>query len=149
MIVNAYVLPLNDMSIVSINDPLANLENQRNYGCTLLCTSNINAVVSSMSCFVVVHFFIAFTYIHLAFTSKKQVQMDYQQPRSEHFHFQSMSFVYMKVNKTHPKGQGKNKICSLFYYYWGCGDIICNTEDFVIQKFIKLRFHCTREKNNT
>lgn len=64
MIVNAYVLPLNDMSIVSINDPLANLENQRNYGCTLLCTSNINAVVSSMSCFVVVHFFIAFTYMH-------------------------------------------------------------------------------------
>ena len=37
----------------------------------------------------------------------------------------------------------------IFYYYWGCGDIICNTEDFVIQKFIKLRFHCTREKNNT
>lgn len=110
MIMNAYVLPLNDMSIVSINDPLANLENQRNYGCTLLCTSNINAVVSSTSCFVVVHFFIAFTYMHLAFTSKKQVQMDYQQPRSEHFRFQSMSFVYMKANKTHPKGQGKNKI---------------------------------------
>ena len=26
---NAYVLPLNDMSIVSINDPLANLESQK------------------------------------------------------------------------------------------------------------------------
>ena len=29
MIVNAYVFPLNDMSIVSINDPLANLESQK------------------------------------------------------------------------------------------------------------------------
>ena len=45
---------------------------KKNYGC-ILCASNINTVVSSMSCFVVVYFLKAITYMYLAFTSKKQV----------------------------------------------------------------------------
>ena len=45
---------------------------KKNYGC-ILCTSDINMVVSSMSCFVVVYFLKAITYMYLAFTSKKQV----------------------------------------------------------------------------
>ena len=44
---------------------------KKNYGC-ILCTSDINMVVSSMSCFVV-YFLKAITYMYLAFTSKKQV----------------------------------------------------------------------------
>ena len=38
-----------------------------------MCTSDINTVVSSTSCFVVVHFLKAITYMYLAFTSKKHV----------------------------------------------------------------------------
>ena len=45
---------------------------KKNYSC-ILCASNINTVVSSMSCFVVVYFLKAITYMYLAFTSKKQV----------------------------------------------------------------------------
>ena len=45
---------------------------KKNYRC-ILCASNINTVVSSMSCFVVVYFLKAITYMYLAFTSKKQV----------------------------------------------------------------------------
>ena len=89
MIVNAYVLPLNDMSIVSINDPLANLENQRNYGCTLLCTSNITAVVSSMSCFVVVNFFIAFTYIYIYLLLKSKFRWTINSPEASIFVFKA------------------------------------------------------------
>ena len=45
---------------------------KRNCGC-ILCTSNINTVVSSMSCFIVVYCLKAITYMYLASTSKKQV----------------------------------------------------------------------------
>ena len=38
-----------------------------------MCTSNINMVVSSMSCFVVVYFLKTITYMYLTFTSKKHV----------------------------------------------------------------------------
>ena len=38
-----------------------------------MCTSDTNTVVSSMSCFVVVYFLKAITYMYLAFTSKKHV----------------------------------------------------------------------------
>ena len=45
---------------------------KKNCGC-ILCTSDINTVVSSMSCFVVVYCLKAITYMYLTFTSKKQV----------------------------------------------------------------------------
>ena len=45
---------------------------KKNYGC-ILYAGNINTVVSSMSCFVVVYFLKAIIYMYLAFTSKKQV----------------------------------------------------------------------------
>ena len=38
-----------------------------------LCTSDINTVVSSMGCFIVVYILKAITYMYLTFTSKKQV----------------------------------------------------------------------------
>ena len=66
-------------------------------------TSNINTVVSNMSCFVVVYFLIAT--IYLAFTSKMQVSkglLTGDQEETEHFCFQSGSFVYAKVNESHP-----------------------------------------------
>ena len=44
----------------------------KNCGC-ILCTSDINTVVSSISCFVVVYFLKAITNMYLAFSSKKQV----------------------------------------------------------------------------
>ena len=45
---------------------------EKNCGC-ILCTSDINTFVSSMSCFVVVYFLKAITNMYLAFSSKKQV----------------------------------------------------------------------------
>ena len=57
----------------------------------------------SMSCFVVVYFLTAISYMYLAFTSKKQVLKDYyEETRSEHLRFQSTSFVYAKANESHP-----------------------------------------------
>ena len=56
-----------------------------------------------MSCFVVVYFLTTITDMYLAFTSKSKFQKDYyKETRSEHFRFQSASFVYAKVNESHP-----------------------------------------------
>ena len=49
------------------------MESQKEFTAKLLCTSDINTVISSVSCFVVVYFLTAITYMYLAFTSKKQV----------------------------------------------------------------------------
>ena len=49
---------------------------ESNYDC-ILCTSDNNMVVSSMSCFVVVYFLKAITYMYLAFTYKSKFQKDY------------------------------------------------------------------------
>ena len=49
---------------------------KKNYGC-ILCMSDNNMVVSSMSCFVVVYFLKAITYMYPAFTYKSKFQKDY------------------------------------------------------------------------
>ena len=74
---------------------------KKNYGC-LLCTSDINMVVSSMSCFVV-YFLKAITYMYLAFTSKKQVSKGLLTgDQKGTFSLQSVSFVHAKANESHP-----------------------------------------------
>ena len=75
---------------------------KKNYGC-ILCTSDINMVVSSMSCFVVYTFW---KLLHICISPsllKSKFQKDYwQETRSKHFHIQSASFVYAKANESHP-----------------------------------------------
>ena len=74
---------------------------KKNYGC-LLCTSDINMVVSSMSCFVV-YFLKAITYMYLAFTSKKQGSKGLLTgDQKGTFSLQSASFVHAKANESHP-----------------------------------------------
>ena len=75
---------------------------KKNYSC-ILCASNINTVVSSMSCFVVVYFLKAITYMYLAFTSKKQGSKGLLTgDQKGTFSLQSASFVHAKANESHP-----------------------------------------------
>ena len=79
---------------------------KKNYGC-ILCASNINTVVSSMSCFVVVYFLKAITYMYLAFTSKKQVSkglLTGDQKRTFLLSKRKLRWPlgYAKANESHP-----------------------------------------------
>ena len=75
---------------------------KKNYGC-ILCVSNINTVVSRMSCFVVVYFLKAITYMYLAFTSKKQVSKGLLTgDQKGTFSLQSVNFVHANANEPRP-----------------------------------------------
>ena len=65
--------------------------------------SDINTVVSCMSCFVVVYFLKAITYTYLAFTSKKQVSKGLLTgDQKGTFSLQSVNFVHANANESHP-----------------------------------------------
>ena len=69
--------------------------------------SDINTVVSCMSCFVVVYFLKAITYMYLAFTSKKQVSKGLLTGDQKRTFLLSkrelrLPLVYTKANQSHP-----------------------------------------------